>query len=349
MKIEMSHLAYNKPDIQLPFSTKGSLWGCEFAYYIYQDGNIIKKEWYAELTQDSHIRFQPIYSGTYQIRLFIRKKGTLLYNELSTKLHLDLGSGQTIEANFPNEAVFYSDVPVKYLFQPAKTKSDHLIISFSGLYSTEFKGGAPVYNHIRTLAPMDAHKLFILDSYQDQFCYYVGFGGSHDFERSVVSLITTIANQHNISPQNIIATGSSKGGAASLYYSMKYHYGKAIIGAPQVYIANYLYRRANSESMRARFNRILGEDSQYGMQFWNGLILNQVNVNTTFPELYFHVGKGDFHYAEHLQPLFKKLDQKEVPYTLDLADYEEHGDTGLYFTPFLLKKVTELVQEKNEV
>ncbi|MBA3925422.1 hypothetical protein [Listeria rustica] len=349
MKIEMNDLVYKNQTIQLPFSTKGSLWGCEFAYYIYQNGHIIKKQWYEELTQESSVLFRPIYSGTYQIRLFIRKEQNLFFKELSTKLHLDLRNDKVLESEFPNEKIFYGDTPVKYLFQPAKTKSDHLILSFSGLYSTEFKGGAPVYNHIRTLESVDAHKLFILDSYQDQFCYYVGFGGSYDFERSVVSLVATIANQCNIMPKNIIATGSSKGGAAALYYSMKYHYGKAIIGAPQVFIANYLQRRATSSSMRERFDRILGDDRQYGMAFWNGLILNQVDMNGTFPDLYFHVGKGDFHYTEHLMPLFKKFDQKDIAYTLDLADYLEHSDTGLYFPDFLLNNVKDMLQEKNEV
>ncbi|MBC6309712.1 hypothetical protein HCJ66_09085 [Listeria sp. FSL L7-1582] len=349
MKITMKDLSYSDKTIHLPFSVEGDLQSCEFAYYIHQDGQFIEKHWYQELTEDSTIQFEPIYSGMYQVRLFIRKDGQLFFNEMSTELHLDCQQNKLVEVTFPNEKIFYSDVPVKYLFQPAKSQSNHLILSFSGLYSTEMRGGAPVYNHIRTLEPVDAHKLFILDSYKEQFCYYVGFGGSHDFERSVVSLITTIANQLRIPPENIIATGSSKGGAAALYYSVKYHFGKAIIGAPQIYIAKYLDRRATSPSMRERFDRLLGDDPDYGMKFWNGLILNQVALNTTFPELHFHVGKGDFHYKEHLVPLFKKFDQKKIPYTLDLADYMEHNQTGLYFTPFLLNKVGEMVKSRNEV
>lgn len=347
MKATLKDLLFQSKKLELPFSIEGSVEACELAYYIYQDGQVIEKIWYAPLTQERKIEFQPIFSGTYQIRLFIRKNGELCFNELSTKLFVNVLTEETMEATFPNEKIFFGDVPVKYLFQPAKTKSKYLILSFSGLYSTEFKGGPPVYNHIRTLEPVDANKLFILDSYKDQFCYYVGFAGSYQFEQTIVSLITTISNQLNIKAENIIATGSSKGGAAALYYSLKYQYGKAIIGAPQVFIATYLDQRANSDSMRERYHRLLGTNHEYGKAFWNGLILNQVAKATTFPELHFHVGKGDFHYPKHLVPLFKKLDQRNAPYSLDLADYEEHNQTGVYFTPFLLEKAQEMIS-RNE-
>ncbi|MBC1566850.1 accessory Sec system protein Asp2 [Listeria booriae] len=348
MKIMMKDLVYKNAKISLSFTIKSSIKDCEFAYYIYQDKQIIEKHWYEKLEKNSKIRFTPIYSGSYQIRLFIRKKDELVCNQLTNEIHIDRAAGKEIATTFPNEKVYFNDVPVKYLFQPAKKPSKHLILSFSGLYSTEFQGGAPVYNHIRTLEPVDANKLFILDSYQEQFCYYVGFGGAYDFERSVVALITTIANQLNIPAQNIIATGSSKGGAAALYYSLKYNYGKAIIGAPQIYIANYLDQRANSESMRERYNRILGRDHDFGKAFWNGLILNQVAKCTEFPEMHFHVGKGDFHYPKHLVPLFKQFDKRGIAYHLDLANYVEHNETGLYFTPFLLQKATEMTDARNE-
>ncbi len=346
----MSELKYEQDELRLTFKMKKRELGknYEYAYYIYQDGQVIERIWYADFEQQEQLTFKPIYSGGYQVRLFIRENETVIFNQLSNILWIDTLHKKQIETTLAAEKVFFSDHPVKYLFQAGNNDAHYLVLSFSGLYSTEFQGGPPVYNHMRTLKPVAAHKLFILDSYQNQFCYYVGFGGEQQFERSVIALIMMVANKYGIPAENIIATGSSKGGAAALYYSFKYHFGKAIIGAPQVYIAKYLEQRATSASMQERFNRFLGQDPFFGKRFWNGLILNQALKQQSFPELHFHVGKGDFHYSKHLQPLLKRLDEKSVPYKLDLGEYEKHSDTGIYFTPFLLRKVQEIVMREEE-
>ncbi|MEN2667694.1 hypothetical protein [Listeria aquatica] len=349
LKVKMGELEFKRNKLFMTFDIKKSFGkSYEYAYYIYQDDQITERIWYQEAQANMRFSVMPIYSGSYQIRLFIKENGEIIFNELSNLLWIDAIHKKQIETTFPKEKVFFSDNPVKYVFQKAKKESRYLILSFSGLYSTEFRGGPPVYNHMRTLTPVETHKLFILDSYLDQFCYYVGFGGEEDFERSVIALITMIANEYQIPPENIIATGSSKGGAAALYYSFKYHFGKAVIGAPQVYIAKYLDQRANSDSMRQRYNRLLGNDLQFGKLFWDGLILNQIARQTVFPELHFHVGEGDFHYSQHLKPLFKLFNEKKINYTLDLGKYEKHSDTGLYFTSFLLEKVQEIVMRKEE-
>lgn len=347
MNVEMSALNYQSGLIHLDFKiVKDNRHFYEYAYYLYQNGQLIERFWYQPCLGEITIKVTPVYSGAYQIRLFVRKDTTIIFNQLSSMLLVDSTEKAVVETTFKNEKVFFNDIPVKYWFRTAKTDSDYLIISFSGLHSTEFQGGAPVYNHISTLAPVDCHQLFILDSYKNQFCYYVGLGGSYEYERTVIALITTYANTYRITPENIIVTGSSKGGSAALYYSLKYRFGKAIIGAPQLYIANYLKRRATSESMNLRFQRLLGQDEKQGISFWNQLIFNQVALTKQFPELFFHVGTGDFHYSEHLRPLLKKLDEKSVNYELDLANYTEHSDTGLYFSPFLLGKVQTIITRK---
>ncbi|MBC1521309.1 esterase family protein [Listeria aquatica] len=350
MKVNMKELKFQNKALVFEFDLYPSFrQNYEFAYYLYQNGRIIQRVWYQKCQKHNELFITPTYSGTYQIRLFIRNEEKVMqWNELSNLIHLNLSNQQLLETTLEQEKIFYSDVPVKYLFQKAKGGSKQLVISFSGLYSTEFKGGAPVYNHIRTLDPVDTNKLFILDSYKNQFCYYVGFGGAYDYERSVIALITTIANKEGISPENIIATGSSKGGTAALYYSLKYYFGKAIIGAPQIYIADYLNRRATSPSMRERFTQLMGPDEKYGFSFWNQLIFNQVELTEKFPELYFHVGEGDFHYPEHLKPLLTRFSEKSVTYQLDLGDYDNHSETGTYFTPFLLKQVEEIIERNTD-
>lgn len=345
MKIKLNELTYENEELKLSFEFKlpHSL-EYEYAYYLYQDNKIVKRVWY----QTSSVKYYQlkeniVFSGTYQIRLFIKYNKEIIFNELTNPISVNINKKSIIPTTFKSEKIFFNDIPIKYVLQESKIKSPYLIISFSGLYSTEFQGGSPVYNHIRTLESLKSNKLFILDSYENQFCYYVGFGGNKDYERSVISLITKIANKLDIPAKNIIATGSSKGGSAALYYSMKYYFGKAIIGAPQIYISKFLNQRANSDSMRQRYHHLLGENEHFGKKFWDNLILNQVNLVDRFPEMSFHIGEGDYHYKQHLQPLLSVFEQKKIKYELDIKPYNDHNQTGTYFTPFLYNKIQEIL------
>lgn len=71
----------------------------------------------------------------------------------------------------------YKDI--KYVLEKSKTKSDTLIVSFSGFSKM---GNPPVYNYESTLRPIDANKLFILDDtgYNKAGSYYLGENGVYD-------------------------------------------------------------------------------------------------------------------------------------------------------------------------
>ncbi|MBC1801841.1 accessory Sec system protein Asp2 [Listeria booriae] len=320
----------------------------EYAYYIYHDGNIIERQWYEPIGKKQiTVNYQPIRSGAYKIRLFLKKNGHIIINKLTNTLNIDATNKQTVQTTLDKEQIYYNDNPVKYLLQKARTKSDKLLISFSGLHSQEFSGGHPVYNHFRTLWPCDVNKLFILDEYKGQFCYYMGHNCRHDYERSVIALITTVANDLGIAPENIIASGSSKGGAASLYYSMKYHFGTAIVGAPQVYIAKYLKRRAIKNPIITKgYNNLIGEDKAAGEKYYNELIMHLLETGEQCPKFIFHVGKGDFHYEEHLKPFLKMCDAKGIVYELDIQDYSDHNQTGQYYAPFLYETVSKIISNQ---
>ncbi|MBC1357011.1 accessory Sec system protein Asp2 [Listeria booriae] len=322
-----------------------------YAYYIYHNDTLIESNWYEPIGKEEvSINYKPLHSGTYKFRLFLKKDDQVIINKVTNMLNVDVANKQTVMTTLEKEQVYYNDNPVKYLFQKAKKKSDKLLISFSGLHSQEFKGGDPVYNHFRTLWPCDVNKLFILDEYKGQFCYYMGHNCKHDYERSVIALITTIANDLGISSDNIIASGSSKGGATSLYYAMKYHFGTAIVGAPQVYIAKYLKRRAmNNPIITKGFHNLIGPDREFGEKYYDDLIMHLLETEQSFPKFIFHVGTGDFHYEEHLKPFLKRCDAKGIPYELDLQEYSDHNQTGQYYAPFLLNTVTRILSGEKVV
>lgn len=96
---------------------------------------------------------------------------------------------------FTGEKIFQSLKPIKYVFQQSKKHPNFLIVVFSAFSP---KGSPPVYNYIRTLEALDVNKLFILDDHGERGCYYLGENRVFEVESSVVSLITFIANQLNI-------------------------------------------------------------------------------------------------------------------------------------------------------
>lgn len=234
-----------------------------------------------------------------------------------------------------NEKVFNSAQKIKYLFQPAETKTDFLVIIFSAFNP---KGSPPAYNYIRTIQNLDVNKLFILDDQGERGCYYLGNNRLFDVESSVVSLITFIANQRNIPHKNIICCGSSKGGYASLYYGIKYGFGHVIVGAPQTYLGDYLQFAQEYPTLKF----IAGDNTRESISFLNNLLYDIVKNTNKVPDITIHVGSGDHHYKGHVLPFKEHLQKYGFDCLLDIKDYKDHGDVT-YFQKLLVDKLIELV------
>jgi len=351
MTLELSTLKFNKGTsvLELEFSIiSEDFTNLEYAYYVLKgDKDIrIKTEWYVPVIDNKTIiSYVPEESGEFRIRVFIKDQNNKKTAKSSNPLFIDINNNGVVESTFKNEKIFYLDDPVKYLFQPSEKKSPYLLVIFSGLHTREYKGGTPVYNYIKTLQDTNNYnKLFILDEYRGQFCYYLGHNCQHGYEKAVIALITTIANQLNISSKNIIACGSSKGGTAALYYGIKYHFGSVISGAPQTYIANFLEKlaRRNLVIQKALYN-MTGINVEKGKRYINNLLFRLIDETESFPNLKLHIGKGDYHYEEHLIPLLDKLKTTGVDYYLDIQDYDDHSHTGTYYPSFLLEQLSELI------
>ena len=241
---------------------------------------------------------------------------------------------------FDGEKIFNGVKNIKYVHKIGKINV--LVVIFSGFSSP---GKPPVYNYIQTLSKVDCHKLFILDDHNDEHqskaSYYLGKNRTHDVEMSVVSLITKIANEHNITRDRIILGGSSKGGFAALYFGIKYSYGHVISGGPQIFLAKYLVERLPAASGVASY--IAGGVDEESKDYLNGLLINLPIVNP--PNLYIHVGRGDHHYQDHVKPFMDHLDNLRISYELDLGDYVEHGELGKHFPPYLVKTINSVVKE----
>jgi hypothetical protein len=234
-----------------------------------------------------------------------------------------------------NEKIFKGAKEIKYLFKE-QDGSDKLIVVFSGFP----KAGSPaLYNYVRSLEGFKENKLFILDEYgadlpHPQGCYYLGENKDLSVECSVISLITHIAALKNINFKDIILCGSSKGGFASIYFGIKYGFGKVISGGAQVLLGNYLLKEISVTRPVAQY--IAGGTSEEDIVYMNQLIRTAIKEATKFPEMHIHVGKGEPHYKNHILPLITILDEKNIQPTLDLADYNSHSQLVEFFPKYLL-------------
>ncbi|MDA2312722.1 DUF6270 domain-containing protein [Bacillus cereus] len=248
---------------------------------------------------------------------------------------------------FPGEKTFQSTRPVKYVFQKADKPCNHLIIVFSGFHGREIEGMPPVYNYVKTLDECQCNKLFILDDYDGKVSYYIGKNRDYALEAAVISLITYIANENMVPMGNIITCGSSKGGYAALYYAIKYSFGAAISGGPQTLMGDYLFNL--SSFTRGIIEFIAGDCSKESVEFLNGLLYQPLEQKNVFPEINIQVGKGDHHYPNHILPFVEKLGEEEIPYNLEVADYEKHGEVAQYFPKYMLKNIERIINSKDQL
>lgn len=236
---------------------------------------------------------------------------------------------------FKNEKVFNGEVEVKYRYQKSYKKTSSLIVVFSGIPPI---GKNPSYNYVRTLQQFDANKLFILDDFGCRASYYLCKYRDFAIERSVIALIEQIIKEDQI--KTVIATGSSKGGYASLYFGIKYGFDYIISASPQFLLGDYLLKQTNSQNMAAF---ISGETAEEDCRYMNGIMENMINESKNRPNILIHLGKGETHYTDHVKPLLKVLEKNNMKYKLDLGDYNTHNDVGVFFPPLLKTEIRNLL------
>jgi len=225
-----------------------------------------------------------------------------------------------------SEQIFKGEVDVTYLFKKSYRKTNGLVIIFSAFPS---KGQPPMYNYIRTLSGIDCNKLFILDRFgdDDYASYYLCENREFAIERSVIALINTLVKENDI--KHIISGGSSKGGAASLYYGIKYGFDNIVVASPQYLLGNFLLKEDKGRQDSAIF--MAGGNDRRSRKYLNAIIPSTIEETPHKPHIFIHLGRYEAHYKDHVKPLIKKLDKAQMKYTLDLGEYSRHNDVMKYF------------------
>ena len=228
---------------------------------------------------------------------------------------------------------------LKYLFFKEKL-SDKLIVSFSG-----FTGNGPArYNYRNTIKTINANQLFILDDfgYKKQGSYYLGENGSWFLPEIVEALINKIQVENNI--KQIVMIGSSKGGSAALFYSIKLQADACIIGAPQYYIGDYLTIDRHLPILEG----IMGDNSQKSIDKLNTVLSNCISLSQKIkPDVYIHYSPMEHTYSEHIVYMIKDL--KDHGYNvIEDSDYEytEHGNVAKFFPKYLQNVLNVIIDDK---
>jgi hypothetical protein len=242
--------------------------------------------------------------------------------------------------SFPGEAVFAGRLPIKYVLQQPPGAPHDLLVVFAGMNPIPPEPAR--YSYVRTLKDVIRNKLFILDDYGPRGCYYLGKNRVLDFEEAVIDLIRHVASEVGLLLAEITACGSSKGGFASLYYSAKYGFRRAIAGGPQTLLGDYLV------SPFGTFDNILdwvvGEHSEAAREWLNSLLFDVIRTTAHRPQVDLHVGRGDRHLRQHVRPFVRMLEERGgFKWTLALGEYSEHGLLGEFFPPFLLAQLEDPV------
>lgn len=235
---------------------------------------------------------------------------------------------------FKGEKVFKGEREVKYLFQKSYKKASNLIIVFSAFPAM---GKNPRYNYVNTLSTYDCNKLFILDDFGCRASYYLCENRDFSIERSVTELINWIIQENDI--KNIMSCGSSKGGYAALYYGIKYGFDHIVVASPQYFIGDYLLEQTNSNNVSYFMS---GSDQNEDKEFLNKIMKNMIDDSSHKPNIFIHLGKGEYHYKSHVLPLVKHLESNNINYELDLGDYSQHNDVIKFYPAILKKKVREI-------
>ena len=234
-----------------------------------------------------------------------------------------------------DEKIFKGEKEVKYLFQKSYRKTDDLVIVFSAFPPI---GKKPGYNYVRTLDEFDCNKLYILDDFGARATYYLCENKEYTIERSVARLINQVVKENGI--KNIMACGSSKGGYAALYYGIKYGFQHIVVASPQYYLGDYLLEQTNSQSV-VKF--MAGNTTQSDHKYLNCILENIIRKSENKPNIFIHLGKGEYHYPMHVKPLLEELKSNGIQYELDLADYNNHNQVIYYYPETLKNKVRQVL------
>jgi len=207
------------------------------------------------------------------------------------------------------EGVFHAEMDVKYIFIQGRADSQNLAIGFSDIPEV---GSLPGYQHVKDLAGIDCHKLFILDDFGARASYYACRGKRFEIERSVTALISKIITRNEI--ETVLSFGQGAGASAALYYGFKYGFDHVIASSPQYFIGTYLYENDGLMDIFKFMAEGYGEGER---DFLNKILPRAISSSGSTPIIHLIYSENGAAMKGHIKPLIRHLDKNEIRYVLD--------------------------------
>jgi len=233
---------------------------------------------------------------------------------------------------------FKDDNNIRYrLF--LNNNSKHLMVGFQG------NGTKPSYNYTGSLSSLEVNRLYILDYYSEETpnngAYYLGKKRNLDYMNNVHLLIEKIKESLDITNENVILIGTSKGGFAAILYALKFGYRHCVVGSPTIYLGNSLIKESTSSRVYADF--IAGGRTSDDIQWLNALIKTEISKAKAC-KINILIGDKERRYRNHVIPFLEDLNINEkIDVDLEVRDFEQHSLIGRIFPDYALKKISSII------
>ena len=229
------------------------------------------------------------------------------------------------------------DVTLKYILKKNPDSKD-LVVVFS---SCTRRGIKARYNYMRTLAKVNANKLFILDDFaaDHRGSYYLGYNQTYSEEKATIDLINHI--KKNLRTDKLICCGSSKGGYSSINFGLQYEDSYIIAGGPQYYLGQYLVTSQNTECLE----HIVGNVTDEKVKILDIRLKERIESKKcgNKQKIYMHFSDKEHTYTEHIKDLLECLNKNGYNVECDIADYTNHSDISYYFPDYLINTLKQIL------
>ncbi|MEB8338388.1 hypothetical protein [Streptomyces endophyticus] len=125
--------------------------------------------------------------------------------------------------------------PVDYRFFHARGGNRRLVVVFANFQAPDEYGWST-----GVLDTLRANVLWIRDSFDGHNSYYLCQEGDFGIEDSVAALIDRFVTALDLTREDCVLLGTSKGGSAALYFGLKYGYRNIVSVVPQFRIGSYV-------------------------------------------------------------------------------------------------------------
>lgn len=234
---------------------------------------------------------------------------------------------------------FEKDVGLNYQLVPAKSQAGarNLVVVFTAIHQP----GDFTYNYRATVDQTPFHALYVLDDFGDQGAYYLQDHGNRGIFDTVQALIATTLEELGLTPADLIAVGSSKGGTAALLHGLAAGAGQVFVGAPQTRIGSFVSTPHPNILKLMTGGTGPTEVAELDAALFD-LATETVRRGSDAPQVSIVVGDVDHHYKGHVLPFVAHLRELGQQPSVVVLPGLRHADIGAVYRDSLLAFLSSL-------